>query len=32
MNGKTDNPTYKSVCYEDTGHAETVEIVTILIL
>lgn len=23
-NGKTANPTYKEVCYEDTGHAETV--------
>jgi peptide methionine sulfoxide reductase msrA/msrB len=24
MGGKTENPTYKQVCYEDTGHAETV--------
>lgn len=26
-NGKTDNPTYEEVLYEDTGHAETVHIV-----
>lgn len=24
--GKVDNPTYKQVCYEDTGHAEVVHI------
>ena len=27
MNGKTENPTYKSVCYESTGHAEVVEVI-----
>jgi len=27
MGGKNANPTYKQVCYEDTGHAETVKIV-----
>lgn len=27
MGGKTQNPTYKQVCYTDTGHAETVKIV-----
>lgn len=26
-NGKTANPTYKEVCYNDTGHAETVRVV-----
>lgn len=26
MGGKTDNPTYKQVCYEDTGHAEVLEV------
>lgn len=26
-NGKTENPSYEQVVYEDTGHAETVEIV-----
>ncbi len=24
MGGRTENPTYKQVCYEDTGHTETV--------
>ena len=27
MGGRTKNPTYKQVCYEDTGHAEVVEVV-----
>lgn len=27
MGGRVDNPTYKQVCYTDTGHAETVRIV-----
>ena len=27
MQGRVDNPTYKQVCYEDTGHAETVKVV-----
>jgi peptide methionine sulfoxide reductase msrA/msrB len=27
MGGHTKNPTYRQVCYENTGHAETVEIV-----
>lgn len=27
MQGNVDNPTYKQVCYEDTGHAETVKVV-----
>jgi peptide methionine sulfoxide reductase msrA/msrB len=27
MGGKTANPTYKQVCYEDTGHAEVVKVV-----
>lgn len=26
MGGRTDNPTYKAICYEDTGHAETVKV------
>lgn len=27
MGGKVSRPTYKQVCYEDTGHAETIRIV-----
>jgi len=27
MGGKLKNPTYKQICYSDTGHAETVKIV-----
>ncbi len=27
MGGRTKNPTYRQVCYEDTGHAETVMVV-----
>ncbi|HPO93258.1 MAG TPA: bifunctional methionine sulfoxide reductase B/A protein [Phycisphaerales bacterium] len=27
MGGKTKSPTYKQVCYENTGHAETVKVV-----
>lgn len=26
MGGKTENPTYKNVCYDDTGHAEVVQV------
>jgi peptide-methionine (S)-S-oxide reductase len=26
MGGKVDNPTYKQVCYENTGHAEVVHL------
>ncbi len=26
MGGRTENPTYKDVCYKNTGHAETVEV------
>ncbi|MFN0109453.1 MAG: peptide-methionine (S)-S-oxide reductase MsrA, partial [Blastocatellia bacterium] len=26
MGGRTLNPTYKQICYEDTGHAEVVQI------
>ncbi len=27
MQGRTDKPTYKDICYSDTGHAETVKVV-----
>jgi peptide methionine sulfoxide reductase msrA/msrB len=27
MGGRTENPTYEDVCYKDTGHVETVEVV-----
>lgn len=27
MQGRSENPTYKQICYEDTGHAETVKVV-----
>lgn len=26
MGGRTENPSYKQVCYEDTGHAEVVHV------
>lgn len=26
MGGKTENPSYKNVCYDDTGHAEVVQV------
>ncbi|MFL2860299.1 MAG: peptide-methionine (S)-S-oxide reductase MsrA [Pontiellaceae bacterium] len=27
MNGRTQNPSYRDICYTDTGHAEAVEVV-----
>ena len=27
MNGRTQNPSYRDICYSDTGHAEAVEVV-----
>ncbi len=27
MQGRSENPTYKQICYENTGHAETVKVV-----
>lgn len=27
IGGHTDNPTYRDICYKDTGHAEAVEVV-----
>ncbi len=27
MQGRVDNPSYKQICHEDTGHAETVKVV-----
>lgn len=27
IGGKTENPTYKQVCYENTGHAEAMEVI-----
>ena len=27
MGGEKENPTYKEVCHQDTGHAETVEVI-----
>ena len=27
MNGRTQNPSHRDICYSDTGHAEAVEVV-----
>jgi len=27
VGGQTENPTYKEICYKDTGHAEAVEVI-----
>ena len=26
MNGRTQNPSYRDICYSDTGHAEAAEV------